>query len=369
MTDRIKQPKYKIDETSAEVKQKSLASIHRRIISISWILVKRFGYTIEINREKRKSKLTFPYYLVSRITSYENAILFDSNELSKEFQNRTNCREKKQIETNWIKKMLNNKLIETLESLGFRVKTKSNKQSTKCGWMTMDNRTTLKLDYICYENKKYDMKLVEKIIGDEANESLKKFFNDNQDVKCATFYLNDGKVMSRFERDNQVIVLPTEINPIDQLSDIQSTPSSENLSCSTEQSQQASYVSNTTEVVGPENNGIESVNQININELNELSGLNQMNCRNEMNQQPNEEFPFYYCNNGVVYYLTPIDKDSKMPNGLYYCDNDIMYSLAPIGYNPNMPNGLIPKANEYGQQTINYFENCFNDGLLQPHIC
>ncbi|KAL7718152.1 hypothetical protein QTN25_004455 [Entamoeba marina] len=342
-----KQPKEKSNENNkrnAEIKQKSLASIHRRIICISWILMKSFGYAIEINKEKRKSKLSFPYYLVSKIISNEGTILFNSNKLSEEFQKQMNYKGKKQTETNWIKKMLNNRLIELLKSLGFFVKTKSSNEVKNEVLKGLDAKTTLKIDYICCDGMKYDMELVENFIGDEANETLKDFFKNNSDVKCATFYLNNNNIVeSYFEKNNQYITIPTQINPAEQLLNIQSTPVNENL-YSTECSQQPSCVNNIIETVEQEQNGIENVTQINtVNVVDESNVPYQQIYLNEMYIQKNNTFPSYYCNNGVMYVLTP------------------------ISYNPN--NFYPFELNGYDQQITNSFEeNHFNDGLVQSHV-
>ncbi|KAL7717017.1 hypothetical protein QTN25_005610 [Entamoeba marina] len=317
MSRQASQPKQRSDD--AIKKQKYIGSIHRRIITIPWILMKSFGYRIKINKDKRKSEIIFPCYLVSKIVSKEGITVFDSKELSKEFQKETNHGEKTQVETNWIKKKLNNKLIDILESLGFFVKTKSSNK-VKNGLIN----------------------------------HLKKFFNDNKDVKRALFYLNDENVIvSKFKRSKQVISLFTDISPIEQLLSIQSTSFNENLSHSNECSERPSYVNETTEALEQEQSGIRTVAQINsMNVVDEFSKLNQLNQLSETYQQPSNDFPFCYCSNGTV------------------------YGLIPISYNSNTPNGFYSfEVVEYEQQPINFLEgnyfdegNCFGEGLMRLNV-
>ncbi|KAL7715331.1 hypothetical protein QTN25_007254 [Entamoeba marina] len=314
MSQRVKQLKEK--NKNAEIKRESIGSIHRRIITIAWILIKRFGYEIEINKEKRIAKLTFPYYLISKIKSKEGNTLFDSNELSKKFQKRVSCNKKKQLETNCIKKKLNNKLIKILKSLGFFVKTKLTKTMSDESLKKFDKKTIIKIDYICYNNKKYDMNLVEKLIGDEANKLLKDFFKENSGVKCATFRLsNENVIESSFTRNNKVVVIPTKINPFDQLQTIQSIPINENLNNSIKYSQQQSCTNNTIKIVEQEQGDIENITQNDItNEINKFWVYDQINYENEMCQQSTNQFTSCYCHTGTIYDLTPTSCNQNIPN-------------------------------------------------------
>ncbi|KAL7711710.1 hypothetical protein QTN25_010624 [Entamoeba marina] len=346
MSHQVRQTKEKI--TSAEAKRHYLGSIHRRIISIPWILMKRFGYTIEICREKRQSKLTFPYYLVSKIISDEGKTLFNSNELSEEFQKKIKCSNKKQTETNYIKKMLNNKLVDILKSLGFLVKTKTTNQISSEKLKEIDNNTTLKINCICYENKKYDMESVEKIIGDEAKESLKNFFKKNSRVKLATFYLNKGNVIEcKFTRNNKDVVWLTDINPFDQLSTIESSTINKKLFLLNESSQLTSCINNTNKTVKKEQYGIENNKQINsVNTMDEVCKSTQTFYGNEMFQQPSNDILSH--SPGIV----------------------TISSQTPLSYNQNTSNNcFLPELDECERQRISYNDEiCFSDGLMQLHI-
>ncbi|KAL7714996.1 hypothetical protein QTN25_007456 [Entamoeba marina] len=358
MSQQVKQPKE--TKNTAEIKRKYVESIHRRIISFSWILMKNFGYEIEINRESRTSKLTFPYYLVSKITSKEGITLFDSNKLLKKFQMNFGSTVKKQAETNWVKKILNNKLIDILTELKFTIPTKSTKQNLNKESMEMDKRTTLKPNHICYGNKRYEMEFIEKTIGDEANGTLKHFFNTNKDEKYALFYLNnENVVISKFNKNNQVIELPTEIYSFYQTTTIQFTPYNENSGDSNEFIQQLISVDNTVEIYEQEQNSGENVSLTNdMNVENKIYDTNQISDEYGMCQQPIYFSHCYY--GGIMYNLTPISCNNNIPDGFYASEmredgeQQIRFIGDYLGCGPEKP--------------ILYQQSAFSEGLLNNSL-
>ncbi|KAL7714634.1 hypothetical protein QTN25_007936 [Entamoeba marina] len=166
MSYKEKQPRSRSAKENAEAKKLSYISIHCRIISICWILMKSFGYTIEIGRERRKAVISFPYYLVLNIVNEEKQNVFNLDDLL--FKLKKEEESKSQSKENQMKKeheLHSNEDQEKDESskkqgttyemqrVGFdlvrkRTKTVENKKYDD------DNDPLYRISYICYDGKK-----------------------------------------------------------------------------------------------------------------------------------------------------------------------------------------------------------------------
>ncbi|KAL7722487.1 hypothetical protein QTN25_000110 [Entamoeba marina] len=69
------------------------------------------------------------------------------------------------------------------------------------------------------------MNVIEKQIGDEAKNCLENYFKTYLNVESALFYVSDQKiVVSEIEKNGQIIIIPTTINPNDSLLNISCSP-------------------------------------------------------------------------------------------------------------------------------------------------